>query len=354
MTALSRYITYIITKIDLKIKYILYVTYIMEYFSSTGSAIPIEMFYNALEKGFDYTLPEYTINLINSISKKVGAPSYIKTPVFKKNVIQKNRRRKKKQVEEGWDDEKISKSQFTEGVTVKHEEIIITSIKGFLNKLTSSTYDDIRDSIFSSIKTLHEYIQTNDIDAVIMNKKLVTDIIDIISQNKLYVSVYARLIKELTNEFDTIEEEFNDQIRKRFELFDTFDIIDDCEDYDKTCKMNSDNETRRTIASFMCELMKVGMVDKEFVFHILNEFVEMLDTKMSEENNRDLCYELSNIIETVIGIVINNFTEHNGFKCLWEQLTEISERSIKEYTSLSNKTLFKVLDIIEDYEDIMD
>ena len=70
--------------------------------------------------------------------------------------------------------------------------------------------------------------------------------------------------------------------------------------------------------------------------------------------NKELCNELSLIIETIIAIVIEDFKEHNGFKCIWEQLVEISERTTKNYVSLSNKSLFKVLDIVEEYEDIMD
>ena len=134
----------------------------MEYFSSSRPIIPVDIFYSVLEKGFDYILPEYTINLINSISKKVGAPTYIKTPVFKKNVANKNKRRKKKSVDNEWVDVRTFKTPTSadENIVVKHEELILSSIKGFMNKLTAATYDDIRDSIFSSIKTLQEYLKS--------------------------------------------------------------------------------------------------------------------------------------------------------------------------------------------------
>ena len=34
--------------------------------------------------GFHFSLPEETIALINELASKVGAPTYVKTPVFKK------------------------------------------------------------------------------------------------------------------------------------------------------------------------------------------------------------------------------------------------------------------------------
>ena len=48
----------------------------MDYFrSEERTTLPVDTFYNVLERGFDYVLPEYTLGLINSISKKVGAPT---------------------------------------------------------------------------------------------------------------------------------------------------------------------------------------------------------------------------------------------------------------------------------------
>ena len=34
--------------------------------------------------GFNYTMPDITLRLINKIANMVGSPNYIKTPVFKK------------------------------------------------------------------------------------------------------------------------------------------------------------------------------------------------------------------------------------------------------------------------------
>ena len=340
----------------------------MDYFrSEERTTLPVDTFYNVLERGFDYVLPEYTLGLINSISKKVGAPTYIKTPVFKKNYMKKNNRRRRKAVEGDWDESNTFKTgssggggsavgdeNVVETVVVKHEELILTSIKGIMNKLTEATYDDTRDSIFSSVKTLHEYIDTNGIDADDINTRLINDMLEIISQNKLYTKVYARLMKDFIDEFPVLRETYDTQMKERFVVFENVDISDDCDDYDKQCSVNNENEVRRCVACFMCEMMKVGVVDKEYVFHILNVFVELLDEKMSLEGNKELCNELSNIIETIVNLVIHEFKDHNGFKCIWEQLVEMSERTTKEYVSLTNKSLFKVLDIVEEYEDIMD
>ena len=35
-------------------------------------------------QGFDYSLPESTVKIISEIALQVGAPDYVKTPVFQK------------------------------------------------------------------------------------------------------------------------------------------------------------------------------------------------------------------------------------------------------------------------------
>ena len=59
-------------------------------------------FYNISKQGVGIELDDMTIKVINSLSQRVGAPTYQKTPIFKK------RERKVKQ--EITDNEKESKS----------------------------------------------------------------------------------------------------------------------------------------------------------------------------------------------------------------------------------------------------
>ena len=47
-------------------------------------------------------LDQFTIKIINKIAKKVGAPSYIKTPVFKKARHYKKEKYNKGQLSQNW------------------------------------------------------------------------------------------------------------------------------------------------------------------------------------------------------------------------------------------------------------
>ena len=321
---------------------------------------PIHKFYKIMEEGFDYKLPEYTLGLINKISKKVGAPSYIKTPVFNKVQVpkQKGRRRRRKQREdESWSDLNVFKGDSTENKKVDHIDSILTTVYGMLNKITSATYDDVRDNIFSSITTLFSYYETSEDFSIPQEEaqtRIVRNIFDVASQNKLYCELYSRLTKDLTERFSVLMEQYSMEYKARTTNIVTIEYTEDDDDYDKQCEVNRRNDERRCTLKFVCCLMKQGMVEREEIFHIMNQFVDMLEDNMDKVGNKMLCDELSNVIEEFINTIFHDFKEHNGFKCIWEQLVKISEYKVKDHVSLTNKCLFKILDIVEEYEDEID
>ena len=112
-------------------------------------------------QGFDYSLPEDTMKTISEIALKVGAPDYVRTPVFQKRenpmkseqqVIQKEGFKKKKgnksmEVvnDEDWNVIRTSTQTFQptkleekDGINVQ-----IDIIRSYLNKLTDKNYIDI-------------------------------------------------------------------------------------------------------------------------------------------------------------------------------------------------------------------
>ena len=92
---------------------------------TTSIKYNLEDFHKISFHGFNFTIPEHTINLISSLAMEVGSPTYIKTPVFQKKDIQK---KKKLIVQE--DDEDI------EVMLVSKEEAknIISSNEKILSK----------------------------------------------------------------------------------------------------------------------------------------------------------------------------------------------------------------------------
>ena len=102
------------------------------------------------EKGDIPELSMDVIQVINDLAKKVGAPTYNKTPVFKK----RNRQPRKKDnmiTKQDW--ENIRNFKLTK--LDKNEEgfeCIIDDIRSNLNKLTKENFDEINDTIKKIIR----------------------------------------------------------------------------------------------------------------------------------------------------------------------------------------------------------
>ena len=116
---------------------------------------------NILFQGFDYKLPEDTLNTISELALQVGSPDYVRTPIFQKSEnhlkaeqsqkensgFKKNKRNKSVEIinDEDWDS--IRTFQTTKLEEKKGNESQIDTIRVYLNKLTDKNYIDIRNKI---------------------------------------------------------------------------------------------------------------------------------------------------------------------------------------------------------------
>ena len=104
----------------------------------------------------DIELPTDVINVINFIAHKVGAPSYRKTPNFKKQQQnQHHNRHVEKITGEDW----AAIRNFKTTVINMNKEGILKAkddIRCLLNKITQKSYDDVKIEIVEKVKDLKE------------------------------------------------------------------------------------------------------------------------------------------------------------------------------------------------------
>ena len=122
----------------------------------------LENITNILFNGFDYKLPEETLNIISDIALQVGSPDYVKTPVFQKRenpmkvepaaketIITSSKRNRKGKANEVTNDEDWNNIRATaQASSAAAEEksafdLEIENIRLQLNKLTDKNYNDI-------------------------------------------------------------------------------------------------------------------------------------------------------------------------------------------------------------------
>jgi hypothetical protein len=317
-----------------------------------------------LYQGFKYALPDETLEIISKIASQVGSPDYIKTPVFEKREnpmksesnkelaakessgFRKNKRAKQQEVnDEDW--ETIRTCQNTKVEEKTGVDMQIENIRIILNKLSDKNYIDMRNKIVDIIDKL--------IEANILSEEMLrvsSIIFDIASTNRFYSKMYADLYSDLSGKYDIMKNTFETNFERFTDLFNNIEYVDPKVNYDKFCEINKVNEKRKALASFYLNLMINGIIDKKQIMVITRNLLDQIYKFIYQDDKKNEVDELS---ETVAILYKKNIYENdqgNQYEqieghTITEIVEKIAESKVKDYKSLTNKTLFKFMDLVD-------
>jgi hypothetical protein len=309
-------------------------------------------------QGFDYILPEKTLKIISELSLQVGSPDYVRTPIFQKreNVLKTDtsnkelnkKKRGNKSMEVLNDDDWDAIRSFQ---TTKMEEKVgvdaqIDIIRAQLNKLTDKNYIDINNKIIEVIDAVIIQNITND-DML----KLSSIIFDIASTNRFYSKMYADIYSNLCMKYDIIKTIFEDNLNNFTDLFNNIEYVDSKVNYDKFCENNKINERRKSLGAFYINLMNNGMITKSRILKIISNLLSQIYNFILVEDKKNEVDELTENVAIMYKKELYEDVECENY--LIEGLTinqiivKIANSKTKDYKSLTNKSLFKFMDMIE-------
>jgi hypothetical protein len=319
----------------------------------------LEDFNNITFDGFQINLPEDTLQKISEIALQVGSPTYIRTPVFNKKereVVNVNtlgggggvtapikKRRNRNNMEsanqEDWDT--IRTFQTTKIEQKEGVDAIINNIRLNLNKLTDKNYSEYTTKII-------ELIPENNLEEI---KQIGIIIFEIASTNRFYSKMYADLYCELIEKFEEMKNTFIECFENFIDLFNNIEYVDASVDYDMFCKNNKDNEKRKALSTFFLNLMTNGLLTKSQIINILVILLNQVNTYISQENKKNEVDEITENVailytkEIMESPELNEFTVKNVSVSDFIEL--IANSKAKSYKSLTNKAIFKFMDMNE-------
>jgi hypothetical protein len=315
-----------------------------------------------LFQGFDFTLPEETLKIISELALQVGSPDYVKTPVFQKRenpmkvepskeiaIGFKKGGRRNKAIEivnsEDWDS--IRSFQTTKMEEKIGLDLQIDLIRGLLNKMTDKNYFDNRNKICDIIdKLVQENISSEDMT------RLSSIIFELASNNRFYSKIYADLYSDLTTKYEIMKTIFQGNLVLFTELFNKIEYIDPKVDYDKFCEVNKTNEKRKSLATFYLNLMYNKIIPNTVIISITRNLLHQMYMFIQEEDKKNEVDELSETIGILYKKEIyqdeqgNDYTLIEGYT-IPEVIEKIAKSKVKDYKSLTNKSLFKFMDLID-------
>jgi len=362
---------------------------------TTAKQYTLQDFNTIIWGGFSSDLKDSgVIELISSLADKVGAPSYIKTPVFpkrekqekmdntnnkfdKQNVLPTasssagnngNNRRGRNNPSQITDDDwnMIRKFQKTELRKAEGIEKRIDTIRSLLNKLTETTYDVVKNEIFDEVKEIidntaspasegeevdatHATDGTNVVDEENITK-IANSIFNTASSNIFYSALYSKLFKELMSYHEVFKSVFEKSFSEFVGLFKKIDYIDPSVDYNKFCENTKTNDKRRAMSTFIVNLMAEGVLHPDKVVEIIMELQEIISSYIKLANKTN---ELEELNENIFILVTNGkdvLSRHEEWERIVSRIKFLSVLKVKmkEYPSVNNKLIFKNMDILEE------
>jgi len=332
----------------------------------------LQKFKETIFYGFDFVIPDETVTIINYLTSEIGSTVQINNLVFeKKEYIQgenvfnnhnnnnnnkgrgKNKKNNKfaESTDEDW--EQLRSFQSTKIEQSSGLDGHIDNLRSIMNKLTDKTFQDMRGKIIDILDAIINSASFNEEILTIIS----TVIYDISSTNKFFSKIYANLYAELVKKYDCLLAVYTNNFSKFANQYETIRYIDPDINYDGFCENNKINEHRRAKTQFMMNLALNGFISHLSVARILRQ---LLDTIMSTITRSDKKNEVDEMIEN-IAILFNedliceaekdsdceeDELEVSGITIV-DTITLLANSKVKDYKSLSNKAIFKCMDLID-------
>jgi hypothetical protein len=294
-----------------------------------------------------FKLSNETMTIIQAIADQVGDPEYIKTPQFPKRDNGKKNSNSNGSMDENW--KSVRHAQIATTVIVKKEGIYasIDAVRKYLNKMTDKTYDATKQNIIDELKKIVGDASEVDDELLTELNKVGNAIFAIASGNSFYSEMYAKLYKDLMDTFPFMKIIFQKNFDEFNLVFKTVEYVDPEADYDKFCDINKINEKRRSLSLFYVNLMKNDVIEKDKVVEIMMDLQRYMNELMIEKDNKNVVEELSEVVYIMVTKGHSFLKQHSKWGEIKKDLVAVSKLKVKDRASLSNKTVFKYMDMID-------
>jgi hypothetical protein len=317
--------------------------------------------------GFDYTIPEESINILNYLTTQIGSNAFITSNVYKKKEkivvndvgdqgfkMDKRKKKGNKSMEvftEDWDT--IRSFQATKFEQKSGIYALIDKLKLSMSKLTKDKYLLIKEQI---MEVLYEIIELEP-DTDILRETVGNTMFDIVLSNKTLLRLYAELYTDLIGNYAWLRQSIDNYFIKYIDLFKDMRYFDPDTDYDKFCDMNVVNEKRKLTSHLFVYLALNGCLSKPSLYEYLVVLLKMMSEYIHQPNKK---FEVDEITENIAILfnkdIIRSVEDSDDYDedlyiidglSIMELITVFAKSKAKDYKSLSNKAIFKCMDLVE-------
>ena len=175
-----------------------------------------------------------------------------------------------------------------------------------------------------------------------------TVVFEIASTNRFFSKIYAELYADLVNKYEAMKVVFENSLSQFTQLFDTIEYVDSTVDYDRFCKINKDNERRKALSAFFINLMDNNIIQKDRIVEITRNLLFQMYTFIAMDNKKNEVDELTENIALLYRVDLYAMINHEPIDGMniAQVIDKIAHSKTKDYKSLTNKALFKFMDLV--------
>lgn len=221
----------------------------------------------------------------------------------------------------------------------------ILAVRSYLNKLTDKTYNEMILNIEEEISHIKKLDST---DTEHMSK-VASHIFEIASMNKFYSQVYARLYKEIIQTHPVFASILIKKHSDFVEGCKNTNYINPDVNYDGFCKYNLEVERKQATACFIAYLMNMELLEPRSVVMLLDKIIDHIYSVLKEKECRRVVEDMVEMLFAMFSVCNLEMlvSVENYEKDVKDRVKEMCEMKPKSFDGLTNKTLFRCMDILD-------
>ena len=181
--------------------------------------------------------------------------------------------------------------------------------------------------------------------------KIATIIYELSAYNKFYSKIFAELYSELAIKYEWIKDVFNEKYLTILDLYKNIEYVNADVNYDRFCEVNKINEARKSVTLFLVNLANNKFIDKKEIMKILTKLIDIVYSMININDKKNEVDELTENVAILFNKGLIESFEGEEYmvagKTIIEVVNEFAKSKSKDYPSLSNKSIFKYMDLVE-------
>jgi len=317
----------------------------------------LQDYINVAFKGYDYKLPDSVTKTVNSLIKELGINTITsrfetKPAHFNKPTSPVRRSKSGNKINDESDEQWNRMKEFKATKIDKKEglEKNISDIRSCLNKISEKSYQTQLKEIQELIQNAFGIISTSESINVSENENMdrVANIIfDVASSNKMNSVLYANLYKELILTFPPFQTIINSMLSNYLDGLRQIKYVNHENDYDAFCDYNKVNDKRKALVIFMVNLMNIEVLSKDDIKDTILTIQTMITSAVSEPDKTNEVDEITENLYLFVTMTKGDLLSNEKWKSILVDVKKVSEYKSKDYKSLSNRAIFKHMDMMD-------